>query len=506
VSRVVVILTTVHHREKENRKRRSRQLALLVFVVLWGLITHGTYAGTGDEPHYQMMAHSLVFDGDLDLTTDYSNPANLSLGGHFEGGAHIQPGKDGRLRPVHDVGLPILFAPYYLVAYWTTEAIVARAPQSWLTRARLNFTVILRHLLSFAMIGVTAWIAVYLLESFDALSVNRRRAFAWAALLVLSPPIVSHSFLFFTEIVSAFVAFAVFRWLRGPGLSNVVTSQSPSRRTTFGSFIAGAAVGYLLLIHARNAGLIAGLTLLAALEARRSGKWGWLGWFMGGTAVMLGVRTGVTYRFWGAWLTTPHARFGEVAGWQPFVVESLTRVVGWLFDQEHGLLPYAPIYLLVPAGWLALWKRKRDLCAALTLVVATYLAVITIPLLNVHGWRGGWTPAARFLVPVIPFLAVMAFAAVAWVPRLPPVVLALAGAQVVLDAVLWQHPGLFWNDGIGKSALLTFLDRGTGYLSAYVPSIFPPLGIRTIALVAVALTSWVLLTVSIAGKSVRTRT
>ena len=49
MSRVVVILATVHHREKPNKDRRSRQLALLVFAMLWGLITHGTYAGTGDE-------------------------------------------------------------------------------------------------------------------------------------------------------------------------------------------------------------------------------------------------------------------------------------------------------------------------------------------------------------------------------------------------------------------------------------------------------------------------
>jgi hypothetical protein len=506
VGRVVVILTTVLHREKENGSRRSRRLALLVFAILWGLITHGTYAGTGDEPHYQMMAHSLVFDGDLDLTTDYSNPANLSLGGHFEGGAHIQPGKDGRLRPVHDVGLPILFAPYYLVMYRLTEVIVARVPQSWLTRARLNFTVILRHFLSFAMIAVTAWIAVYLLEIFVLLSVSGRRAFGWAALVVLSPPIVSHSFLFFTEIVSAFVAFAVFRWLRGPGLVSAGESSPPSRRTAAGALAAGAAAGYLLLIHARNAGLVAGLLLVAAFEARRWRRWGWLAWFCSGIFVMLAVRTWVTYQFWGSWLTTPHARFGEVAGWEPFVAESVTRLLGWFFDQEHGLLPYAPIYLLVPAGWLALWRRDRDLSVALTLVVAAYLAVIAIPLLNAHGWRGGWTPAARFLVPVSPFLAVLAFAAVAWIPRLPPLVLAIAWAQVLLDAILWQHPGLFWNNGIGTSALLAFLDRGTGYLSAWVPSIFPPLNVRTIALVAAASTGWALVTVSIAGKGLRTRT
>ena len=85
--------------------------------MLWGLITHGTSAGTGDEPHYEIIAHSLAFDRDLDVTTDYADLSNRALGGVFEAGAHARPGKDGRLRPVHDVGMPLLFAPYYAVAY-----------------------------------------------------------------------------------------------------------------------------------------------------------------------------------------------------------------------------------------------------------------------------------------------------------------------------------------------------------------------------------------------------
>ena len=96
------------------------RVAGVVFFVLWGLITHGTYAGTGDEPHYQIIAHSLAFDRDLDLTTDYSDPTNLALGGHFEGGPHVIPGKDGRSRPVHDIGLPVLFTPDYFAAYKAT--------------------------------------------------------------------------------------------------------------------------------------------------------------------------------------------------------------------------------------------------------------------------------------------------------------------------------------------------------------------------------------------------
>jgi hypothetical protein len=463
----------------------SRWLAVLVVAALWGLITHGTSAGTGDEPHYEMIAHSVVFDRDLDLTFDYANPDNLALGGRFEGGAHVLAGKDGRLRPVHDVGMPLLFAPYYLVAYEVTAQIVARVPASWLTRARLNFNVLVRHFLSLAMIGVTAAIAVRLLAVFSTLSPRRGRAFVWTLLLALSPPILSHSFLFFTEIVSAFLGLVLFMWLYG------TRQRQPDRLE---ALFAGAGIGLLFLVHARNAGLVAGLIGLALAYSSRWGDRRPLMPFFAGAAALLAVRTAITYHFWGTWLTTPHERLGELAGLQPILAESATRVVGWLFDQEHGLLPYAPIYALVPAGFVSLWKRDRELCAALSLVVLAYVGVMTLPFLNVHGWRGGWSPAARFLVPVAPFLAVFAFAAIAGAERLPVVVVGLAMAQAALDAVLWQHPGLLWNDGVGSSALLTYLDGGSGRLTALVPSIIPPVTPRTLMLIAGATTLWLALT------------
>jgi hypothetical protein len=254
-------------------------------------------------------------------------------------------------------------------------------------------------------------------------------------------------------------------------------------------------------VHARNAGLVAGLLILAMLKSRRWRDRRLLITFMSGAAVVFAFRTAITYYFWGTWLTTPHARLGAVGGWESLVAESATRMSGWLFDQEHGLLPYAPIYLLMPAGWIALWKRDRHLCADISLVVASYVAVMTIPLLNAHGWRGGWTPAARFLVPVVPLLAILVFAAVAHLPRLPHIVMVIAGVQICLDAIFWMYPKLLWNDGVGTSALLRFLDGGTGWISAYVPSIFPPLDARKMALIAIAMICWLLLT-AFAARSV----
>jgi hypothetical protein len=430
-------------------------------LVLWGLITHGTYAGTGDEPHYAMIAHSIAFDRDFDLANNYADQQNLVFGGALDPGNHAVRGKDGTLRPVHDVGLPLLFAPYYAAAYWIAQQAGTHLPPRVLQRAKLNQTVILRHLLSFAMIAITAWIAVQLFTVFVSLSgpapskpgVRRveghpTRAAWWAALFVLTPPLLSHSFLFFTEILSAAITLWVVR----------STRRSPVPRTV--AALAGAATGLLFLIHARNAGLVIGLGAIAVWQWFRRDRIA-LGLFAVGATVALAARTAVTFHFWGTWLTTPIAWFGSTPGVVAWLTELSTRLLGWLLDPEHGLLPYAPIYALLPFGWVALYRKDRAFAIALTLVVVAYVGCMAIPSINLHGWRGGWSPAARFLVPIVPLLAIAVFAYAGTSPKLKVPVAVLLAVQIAANAFFWQHPKLLWNDGDGVSAVALYVRGAT---------------------------------------------
>ncbi len=91
---------------------RVRILTAAVILTCWGLATHGTHAGTGDEPHYVVIAHSVAFDFDIDLANNYGGNEPLIGGGALEPELHARPGVDGTLRPVHDVGLPLILAPY----------------------------------------------------------------------------------------------------------------------------------------------------------------------------------------------------------------------------------------------------------------------------------------------------------------------------------------------------------------------------------------------------------
>jgi hypothetical protein len=413
----------------------------VVFAVVWGLITHGTFAGSGDEPHYMMIAHSLAFDGDLDLTNNYRE-ATLIGGGTLEPGAHaIQQGK--RLRPVHDIGVPLALAPVVGVAYSTADAVGGVLSSTVLSAMRLNKPLLLRHQMSLVMALLTGLLVREVFLALRQFGGSERSAFLWALLFGVTPPILSHSFLFFTEIPSALITLFVFRRI---SLHPVNTSGMAG--------VIGALTGFLLLAHARNVGLVLGLTLVAVLTMRRRVLPVKLVviFLMAASAGAL-ARTLTVYAFWGSLVTTPHATYGSAAAGIETIRELFVRVTGLLFDREHGLLAYAPVYLLAAPGLVLLWRHRREPPGDLLVVLACYLIPVLLPVTNLHGWRGGWSPAARFLVPVAPLLWIAAYVFVAHAARSGRlVVAAIVPLQLAIDALVWQFPKTLWNDGDGLSA------------------------------------------------------
>jgi hypothetical protein len=436
---------------------QRRTLQAIVVLALWGLITHGTYAGSGDEPHYLAIAHSIAFDLDFDLANNYGADEPLVGGGGLQPETHVRPGVGGIARPVHDVGLPLVFAPFVRIAVPVTNALTRVIPEAAMQRARLNPPVLYRHLLSIAMIVLTTVLAGLMFDAFVALGASTRAAFGTAALLTLSPPLLIFSVLFFTELLSALLCFAVFyrislRDARGPA----------------SWWWLGCLTGFLFLLHARNIGLTVPLTALALHRLRDPARRREAVAFVAGTALLVLVRVGVNYVFWGALVSGPHARFASWPGWTPLIGESTLRLIGLLVDQEFGLLTYAPVYLLTLWGAVALVKMRRDAALSAFLIVGAYAALIVCPLTNVHGWAGGWNPAARFLTPIVPLLGLGVFAGLRAVPR--PLAIAVVTLQVAISAYAWQHPKILWNDGDGRAAFCEQLgERVCGTLPALAP-------------------------------------
>ena len=431
----------------------KRILRVVVALTLLGLITHGTYAGSGDEAHYLAIAHSIAFDHDLDLANNYGAAEPLIGGGGLAPEYHIHAGANGVLRPVHDVGLPLLFAPVVRIARPAAEWLSATLPGAFLRRVRVTPSVLYRHLLSAVMVMVAVWLAGMLFDAFVLLGASTRAAAASAALVMLSPPVLIFSILFFTELPAAALALFVFRR----------TSMTPATGVLAWT-VTGAATGFLFLLHARNAGLVAAFVLLGLLAAYRQRSAPHAAAFVAGAAALLAIRTLINHLFWGTWVTTPHAALGELRGISETASIAGVRLAGLLVDREFGLLIYAPFLLLAPLGLVVM--RHRPIARAVMLACACYLALVLWPVTNVHGWQGGWNPAGRFMLPLVPLVALALPAAFAAVPRAALIV--LLALQIFLDGYLWQNPKNLWNDGDGVAAICS---RGATGLCKWLPAV-----------------------------------
>jgi hypothetical protein len=430
-----VVCLQVDHVPAFRDSRLAGYLVAAVFAVVAGLISHGTFAGSGDEPHYLTIAHSIAFDRDLDLTNNYRDAALIG-GESFEPGAHVVE-KHGRLLPVHDIGMPLAMAPVVRAAYGIAE----RLPQSFLDATDLTRSLALRHLISLVMALLTALLAREMFLVIRLLGGSPRTAFLWSLLFAVTPPVLAHAFLFFTEIPSALITLFVFRRLRLQPIESIGAAM-----------MIGALAGYLVLIHIRNVGIVVGLMLIAlplvfdrSLPMRR---------FLGFAAAALmatAARTWITFWLWGTYLTTPHAAAGHTMAMSATIREMFERTSGLLFDRYFGLIAYAPIYLMALAGLVVLWRDRARLSRDVMIVASCYLVPVLLPIINVHGWTGGWSPAARFLLPIAPLLWMGVYCFAARASAAGRIVIALiVTVQCVMDAYIWQHPKTLWRDEDGS--------------------------------------------------------
>jgi hypothetical protein len=430
-------------RANENRVRRLLVAALA--LILWGFGTHGTFAGSGDEPHYLAMTHSMAFDADLDVRNNYGTAEPLIAGGNLVPGFHVRETAGGRWRPVHDVGMPLLAIPVVRLAAPATAWIARHAPDGLMRAARLTPATLYRHVISLVMIACATLLASLMFDALIALGASRGAAFGTVLLLMISPPLLAYSTLFFTELLSgtlAFFAFVTLVWRRA----------KPQWLLA-----AGIATGFLLLVHIRNVGLVIGLTTAAAMLLRGE-NWRPASAFFAGVLAMVALRTGINYHLWGTWITTPHAAAGPWDGLVPAATQAAMRLVALLVDQEYGLLIYGPLYLLAIAGVPVFARHYPGIAWPLVFVMSCYVALVLLPLTNPHGWSGQWCPAGRFLTPTLPLLALPLYFALRTLPRgLSTPVLVL---QIGLNGWFWQNPKLLWNEGDGRAAFCLQLREG----------------------------------------------
>jgi len=129
-----------------------------VFLIVWGLTTHGKFSLTGDEPHYLLMAESLRVDGDLDLANDYA-PAPGDQRREPPREQHARLDRFGALRSMHEPGLAVLLLPVHVAATWLAETV----PPARLAAFRMTPVLFAYALVSLFMLALTClglWLLV----------------------------------------------------------------------------------------------------------------------------------------------------------------------------------------------------------------------------------------------------------------------------------------------------------------------------------------------------------
>jgi hypothetical protein len=409
---------------------------------------------SGDEPHYLLMVQSLLGEGDLDLRDNFERRDYEAYVPSLPAPHYGAPRKDGRPFPAHSPGLPLLL------------------------------------LVPFALGGRPGCIFFLALCAAAAALEARRLALRWggpteglwAWVTAIGPPLFFYAFHVYTEVPAALaLAVALRLVLSTPGVAAAVG--------------AGALACALPILHLKMAPAAAALGVVALVRLR------------GRSRLAFAATAALGATAFGAYYTSVFGRPSPLAlyGGMPddvALAHAPRALAGLLLDRSFGLLPNAPLYLLALAGAREL-RRRRDADAWPLLLVGS---AVLLPAVTWRMWWGGQCPPARFLVPLLPWIAALAGRRAA--PEGPPAgiarwrvpLLALTTA-LALFMVARPEARLLLNRRDNPTRLWTALSPSQGPdLNRYLPSLVggSPAELRVAAVWTLALA--VLLALDVAAR------
>ena len=353
--------------------------ALAVYACGYALVAH-LHPG-GDEPHYLIISHSLLEDGDLRIQNNHDNDDYAAFFPGRLAPDFLRRGTDGQIYSIHAPGLPALLLPAY-AAFGMMGAVAFLIVLSALGTALLWRT-------AHDMTGdaSAAWMA-------------------WAA-VALSVPFVFHTFVIFPDAPASVLALV--------GVHAIVRAWLPGRGSPGLKYwvAVGAALAMLPWLHTRYsllAGII-GLALASTLVWQRAA-------IAAAALLSIPVVSAAAWagHFWIIYGTpSPSAPYGGYT--QTAWANIVPGVTGLLIDGQFGLLATAPILAWAAVGLgKALFGRTEVVRVPGVRVVALTLLVICVGYVTVSGayrmWWGGASAPARFAVPLVLSLGLPI--AVAW--------------------------------------------------------------------------------------------
>lgn len=424
-------------------QRRRWTTAILLGSVLVSGVLADRFIRTplfpgGDEPHYLVVAQSLWRDGDLRIENnhqrrDYDEYFHRDLAPHY-----LTRGVDREIYSIHPVGMPALMAPVYAAAGY--EGVV------WVLVVLGAMALTIAWRLAWAVTGSAG-----------------AATFGWAT-LAAGVPWVFNTFSVYPEIPAAAAAMVVFAvtsgWRAG------VTPVSPRRLRVSRFLVAGLALGALPWFSTKYAVMAGALGLVVIARL-------WLPWppdeASRRRALMRSLALGVPCALsLAGWFLFFKIIWGTYSPAAPYGSQRETRLEylpqggpGLLFDQEYGIVLFAPALLMVLPGLWALWRSRaaaRRVAVELVAVWAGLLGVVGA----FHIWWGGSAIVGRPVIAALPLLIIPV--AAQW--------RASAGAPVrraTQFALLWTGVGLCAMVATAQNGLLLVAGRdGTSQVLEYL--------------------------------------
>ncbi len=338
---------------------------------------------SGDEPHYLMISHSLLRDGDFDLANNY---AQKDYGRFMLFGGEIAPhvvngARPGSLYSFHSPGVSFLLLPFYALG----SLFQGRA-----------FGAIIR-------LGMSLWGALFAVQVY--LLARRRSdkegpALGLWFLASFTAPVFFYAIHVYPEIVVAFLALLVYRLLR----------DSPTVGGARAA-VCGLCLGSLVWFHALKYLALLGPFFLYGLWSirRKSASRAALPLYVLAAAAVVFIYLQFQHALYGtyslfavSWARPMTGTGGESLKFAGSLLtgvplrDRLETLAGYFLDQRDGLLFYAPLYFFALLGVWEMLKKKRQELLLLLFLGAPYVflsAFLT--------QRSGYSPQARPLVAVI---------------------------------------------------------------------------------------------------------
>ncbi len=353
----------------------GRWMVFFCFLLLFGIYCACSvrlvqrYEVTGDEPHYLLIAHSLAYDGDLDLANNFQNHDYREF--HT---SELRPEVDhqaidvlgnGVIHSKHDIGLPLIIAPFYRIA------------------GRLGVLVFHNLVTALTIALCYRWVYTHV--------GNWTIPVLVCLGLGCSVPTLAFSTQVYPEAVAAFlVLWGMYQ------LDFLKHSRISSWRLVGYS----AVIGFLPWLSTKYV-VISAVFALAGLFLLCSASWRGLPkailLLLVPALVSALIWIYVRIRFYGT--LSPAAQYAD---FQFSLASIYQHSLGMLFDQEHGLLPYSPMYVLAPIGLVIMWRAGRRFMALfITVTFCVFFGLIA----SWHAWWGGWCLPARFLTVILPILS-----------------------------------------------------------------------------------------------------